>query len=75
MRIEFLVTPAHVKAEAQRRIEARYPMWRQLNVLAEGGGAEMARWIKQIRDSSNRIETMVPIPSDFAKDHHWQEQG
>lgn len=73
MRFEFLVTPQHVKAEAQRRIEARYPLWRQLNILAEGGSAEMVAWIGTIRAASNRIEAMQPIPPDFAQDHFWQE--
>jgi hypothetical protein len=75
MRFENLVTPAHVKAEAQRRIEAKYPLWRQMNVLAEGGSAEMSAWIAGVRAASNRIEAMTPIPPDFQQDHHWQEQA
>jgi hypothetical protein len=62
-----------VKAECQRRIEARYPVWKQLNVAEEGGEgrAEMRAFIDAHRAASNRIEAMRPIPHDFAADHHW----
>lgn len=73
MRFEVLVTPALVKAEAARRIEARYPAWRQLNVLGEGGAAlaEMQAFINPIRAASNALEALNPIPVDFSADHHW----
>lgn len=62
-----------VKMEAARRIGERYPVWRQLNLMREGGEAltEMGAAIDAIRDASNTIEAMDPIPQDFAADHRW----
>ncbi|WP_173087386.1 hypothetical protein [Devosia sp. 1635] len=71
MRHEVKVTPAHVKAEAARRIEERYPLWKQLNILREGGDESMVAFIDGIRDRSNRLEAKVPIPPDYQSDHHW----
>jgi hypothetical protein len=71
MRFEHLVTPSHVKAEAQRRIEERYPLWRQMNILAEGGSPEMTLWIAGVRTASNRIEAMTPIPADYEDPKYW----
>ncbi|MDF2797508.1 MAG: hypothetical protein K0R85_252 [Devosia sp.] len=67
------ITTTMVKAEAQRRIEAAYPLWRQLNITREGGEdlARMSRAIDAIRAASNRLEAREPIPPDFAADHHW----
>lgn len=62
---------ADVKIIARARIEARYPIWRQINILMEGGAplAEMRRYIDAVRAASNKIERA--IPSDFTSDHHW----
>jgi hypothetical protein len=62
-----------VKAEAARRIEERYPLWKQLNAIRSGGTglATMTAFIDAIRAASNSLEAMKPIPHDFAADHHW----
>lgn len=66
------IEPKHVKAEAQRRIEERYPLWKQMNALAAGGDPIMDAYILQIRASSNALESMTPIPADYVKDHYWE---
>lgn len=73
MRIAFTVTAADVKAEAARRIEARWPLWKQLNLSREGGIAmdEMHAGIDAIRAASNALEAQDPIPADYRADHHW----
>lgn len=73
MRVSISVTPDHVKAEASRRILDRFPLWKQMNIQAEGGApqAEMTEFISRIRTQSNEIEQMSPIPADFAKDRYW----
>lgn len=73
MRIERPILPEHVKAEASRRIEAHYPVWRQINMLREGGSAAMEAYIDGVRAASNALEAMRPIPPDFAHDRHWPE--
>lgn len=80
-----------VKAEAQRRILALAPEWKQRNltaqaaILSKKGEAkwtadEQARWdagealwnqIKAIRDASDVIEEMNPIPGDLENDVYW----
>jgi hypothetical protein len=82
-----------VKTEARRRIVARYPDWKQANMLARGlelqdifrrvgawTAAEQAEaaaldaawaWIKAIRQVSDSIEAMQPIPADFAANVRW----
>lgn len=86
------ITAAHVKAEASRRITARYPAWKQTNMLARGvelqnwrlngswTEAETAEakaldaawtWVRATRAASDEIETMQPIPADYADDARW----
>lgn len=62
-----------MKAEAHRRIIAAYPLWRQVNIVRDGGDslAEMAAIIDGLRAKSNEIETMAPIPPDFRHDSYW----
>lgn len=64
---------AAVKAEAARRIEQRYPLWRQLNVMRAGGDelVAMSSDIDALRARSDEMEAMVPIPADFADDRWW----
>ncbi|KRA44706.1 hypothetical protein [Devosia sp. Root635] len=73
MRLEVLVTPAMVKAEARRRIEEAFPLWRQANILREGGPAVagMGEFIDAIRTRSDEIETLHPIPADYSAEHYW----
>lgn len=62
-----------IKAEAQRRIEARYPMWKQMNIHREGGAAleAMSAFIDAIRSRSNKLEAMTPVPPDLTDDRWW----
>jgi hypothetical protein len=63
-----------VRAEAGRRITAQWPLWKQNNVLMAGDAAEIAAMraaINAIREASNRLEAMDPVPDDFADDKHW----
>lgn len=73
MRRKLGITAEMVKAEAERRITSRYPIWRQLNITDEGGEAkaEMRAFIDHVRAASNGIEARSPIPHDYAADHHW----
>ena len=73
MRFERPILPEHVKAEAARRIEARYPVWGQVNIMREGGVDEMGAFIDQMRAASNALEALKPIPPDFRNDRHWPE--
>ncbi len=69
-----VVTSSDVKAEAERRITERFPLWRQMNILRDGDAAQaaqMADVIDTIRADSNRIEALRRIPADFRNDKHW----
>lgn len=61
----------NVRAEAARRIEARYPVYKQLNLIRDGGPAlaDMSSYIDAVRAASNALEASLPI--DFASDAHW----
>lgn len=48
---------AAVKVEARSRIEARYPIWQQINMLRNG---ENMDWIDAVRDASELIESAIP---------------
>lgn len=50
-----------VKAEAQRRILARYSEFDQRNLIMEGGAdyAAMKTWIRSMRRASNDIEALL----------------
>jgi hypothetical protein len=67
------VTAERVKAEAERRILARYPLTKQIDTLIEGGAplAEMRLFIDAVRAASNRLDRKKTIPRDFASDHQW----
>lgn len=73
MKIRHNVTADHVRAEAQRRIEAQWPLWRQMNTLrADTASIEaMGAEIDAIRAASNALEASSPIPADFTSDKHW----
>ena len=73
MKFEIGVTKAMVKAEAERRIIARYPLGKQNTIILRGGAErdDMQAFIEAIIAASHRIEAMKPIPPDFAADHHW----
>lgn len=49
---------ASIKAKAGEIITSRYDIIKQMNILGEGGEAqlEMVAWIKKIRDISNKAE-------------------
>jgi hypothetical protein len=75
MRFEVHVKADDLKAEAARRIEARYPLWKQVNIISEGGAAhaEMRTFIDGVRSASDRIEARGTIRADFRDDTHWPE--
>lgn len=73
MRLERPVLVEHVKAEAARRIDTRYPLWRQLNIQRAGGSAAMDAFIDGVRLASDALEAMSPIPPDYQQDYHWPE--
>lgn len=64
-----------IKAEARRRIEEAWPIWRQINLQAEGGEAfiAMRAEIDAIRTRSDEIEQMDPLPDDVSADELWLE--
>lgn len=63
-------TIAQVKAEAGRRIEASYPLWKQLTIMRSGDGlAAMATFIDAVRAASNALE--ATLPTDYQADAHW----
>lgn len=67
------VTVEQVKAEARRRIEFLYPLWRQINILSEGGDtlATMRSEIDAIRLRSDGIEKMNPAAVSLYNDALW----
>lgn len=74
MKIGLDITAIDTKAEAERRIVARYPLWRQFNIIRKGGEAlaEMSAFIDRIRAASNRLERLPRIPTDYRDERHWQ---
>lgn len=66
------ITSRQVKAEAERRILSQFPLWKQMNMIRAG---EDLGGIDFIRQASNRIEAMEPIPQDFTDDKYWLLSG
>lgn len=63
-------TADDVRAEANRRIVAVYPLWEQINRNRTGDGAvAMNAWIDSVRAASNLMEANPPL--DYADDQHW----
>jgi len=80
-----------IKAEAARRIEKRFPVWKQSNAtiralsLLRAGEANWDAdqqqqaeddekeflWLESVREASNQLEDMNPIPEDFTADGYW----
>lgn len=64
------------KAEAERRIEVRWPLWRQINALRAGQSMD---WIDAVRAASNSIEARLPqdaaglLAFDPAASAEWPE--
>lgn len=69
-----LRTPLMVKMVASHLIVSRYPEYKQLNIIREGGPAlaTMSAFIDAIRAKSNEIEAMSPIPEDYADPARWE---
>ena len=81
----------NVKKEAQRRIIAIIPEWKQRNLTARAAElaikgvtnwtaeetaeheAGQAVWdqVNTVREKSNLLETMTPIPTDYVDDKYW----
>lgn len=69
------VHPHKVRVEARHRINRKYPDWMQRNILIEGDKDEldkMRRYIQRVRDMSNVLERLDPIPQDFRDDKYWE---
>jgi len=64
-------TETDVKTEAERRILSIYPIWKQINILREGGPATvtMGDAIDAIRITSDGL--CVALPLDYADDVNW----
>lgn len=62
---------ALIKAEAARRIEEHYPVWKQLNIVRAGGDAlnVMSAFIDRVREVSDDLE--ASMPGDYADDKNW----
>lgn len=73
-KFEAKVSVSDVKEEAKRRIETLYPLSKQLNLQAEDGEAlrKMRSYIDLIRNKSNALEKLSPIPFDYINDKHWK---
>lgn len=60
-----------IRQEAARRIEAKYPVYKQLNVIRSGGEElkTMSAYVDAVRAASNDLEGT--LPNDFANAIHW----
>lgn len=72
----FVPDPIHInqiKAEAAKRIEQILPTWMAIRAIS--GGSDISQDIKdaaqRIRDASNALEQMNPIPQDYTDDKYW----
>ena len=65
-----------VKAEAERRITARYPLGKQNTIMLRAGAERdaMHAFIEAIIAASHRIEAMSPIPHHYRDDTYWTEE-
>lgn len=63
-----------VKSEARRRIEDKWPIWKQINIKIEDNllFEEMREEINFIRNRSNEIEEMENI-LDVSDDNLWKK--
>lgn len=70
-------TAADVREEASRRILARYPLHKQLNIIREAGEglAEMSAFIDATRQRCAELEVQAPIPATFRDDKHWHKRS
>lgn len=69
-----VVTAEMVQAEARRRIELAYPLWKQINLNREGGEAATAMnaFIDAMRAASNALAPDdASIPDDYSDDKWW----
>lgn len=62
---------AEITAEAGRRILARYPIHKQINIIRLGGQdlAAMSAWIDAVRARSDDLAAAPP--ADVTSDAHW----
>jgi hypothetical protein len=67
------VTAAEVKLEAQRRIREIIPRFKVERAISGGKAIseEDQKAAQAVRDASNRIEKLNPIPADFREDWYW----
>lgn len=63
-------TPRLIKDRARRIVEARYPAWKQRNLIMAGGTelTKMREWIWLVRQHSDRLEESLAagtLPADW----------
>lgn len=70
---ETVVTSEDVKREAARRIRLLVPRWKMERALTGGKPIPAAdqKAAQAVRDASDRIEKMNPIPVDYTDDRYW----
>lgn len=70
-----VITAQMVKDEARRRIIEVYDLGKQATLTRLGGekADTMFAFIDAVRDASNRVEAMDPIPPDYADNKWWIE--
>jgi hypothetical protein len=68
------VTVEQVKQEAARRIRALIPRWKMERALSGGKAIPAAdqKAAQAVRNASDRIEKMNPIPADYTNDRYWR---
>ena len=68
-----VVSANDVKQEAARRIRRIIPQWKIERALTGGKPVAAAdqKAAQAVRDASDRLERMSPIPSDYTDDKHW----
>jgi hypothetical protein len=76
MRRSLGITLDMVKAEAQRRITARYPLGKQNTIMLRAGAErdDMHAFIETIIAASHRLEAMSTVPYDYESDTYWTEE-
>ena len=69
-----IVPVSDVKLEAARRIRQIIPRWKMERAVSGGKPIPPAdrKAAQAVRDASNRIEKMNPLPADFTDDRYWR---
>ena len=73
MRIEIGIEQRDVKELAGMLILSAYPIYKQLNILSDGGEgcATMGNYISAVRSASEELIAMGKIPPDYQSPKYW----